>query len=162
MLLGPVNVGAYSSVGARSVVAPFTSIPANHHLGPAASSYEVLDGDDKHVAYHRQALPEPSVLMQTFVGHPIIFLVETFSHIPALTVLFFMVTLQARHGYDGFFTIGDLLEWLCNVRRLPYYIGIRVVRAIVSPFMYVKKDCNLTLTDGCSNPLDLTFLMRCS
>jgi acyl-CoA synthetase (AMP-forming)/AMP-acid ligase II/serine acetyltransferase len=135
MLLGPVNIGPYSSVGARSVVAPFTSIPANHHLGPAASSYEVLNGDDNHLAYNRQALPEPSMLMQTFVGHPIIFLVETISHIPALTVLVFMVTLHASHGYDGFYTIGDLLEWLCDVRRLPYFVGIRVVRAIVAPFV---------------------------
>ena len=40
MLLGPVRVGHDSSVGLRSVVAPFTQVPDGQHLGPVTSTYD--------------------------------------------------------------------------------------------------------------------------
>eukprot|EP00957_Ditylum_brightwellii_P105086 8009828-Ditylum_brightwellii.AAC.1 len=41
-----------------------------------------------------------------------------------------------HHG-EPFASVGDLLEWLCDYRRIPFYIGIRVARAIVAPLMYM-------------------------
>jgi non-ribosomal peptide synthetase-like protein len=75
MILGPVTVGNDASVGAKSVVAPFTSVPDGAHLGPVTSSYDVgkaLDG--KHARVNRRCLPEPNMCMQLFVGAPITFL----------------------------------------------------------------------------------------
>lgn len=160
MILGPVSIGAVASVGARSVVAPYTSIPDGAHLGPATSSYElnVLNnmsstqstsddpsstsgnsksgGNPKHARYNRQAIPEPSLLSQFFMVGPISTFVDSVSHLPALVVLYFMVSMPWRHD-DRFSSVGDLLEWLCDFRRIPFYIGIRVAREVLAPPVYM-------------------------
>lgn len=140
MLLGPVEVGKYASVGTRSVVAPYTTIPDDANLGPSTASYEIsafADGSDvRHVDYNRQALPEPSLFSQLFIAGPITFLVDTLSHTPALLVLYIMVNMPWHHN-EPFDSMSDLMEWLCDVRRIPFYIGIRLARALVSPLVYM-------------------------
>jgi hypothetical protein len=137
MILGPVTVGDSASVGVRSVVAPFTCVPDGAHVGPGSSSYEIAHEDDRHLSYNRYAVPEPNYWMQFFVGGPIIFVVDTLSHIPAMLILYMLVTMHSRQNEYYFRTVGDLMEWLCEPRRLPYYIGIRVVRTTVAPFVYM-------------------------
>jgi acyl-CoA synthetase (AMP-forming)/AMP-acid ligase II/acetyltransferase-like isoleucine patch superfamily enzyme len=136
MILGPVGVGNFASVGARSVVAPFTSVPDHTHLGVVTSSYEVqamAPGDDrKHASYNRFTHPEPSFLSQLLLVHPITFFLESVSHIPALLVLYWMISMPWHHG-EPFQSMNDLLKWLCDPRRIPFYIGIRVARAVLAP-----------------------------
>ena len=137
MILGPVSVGNDASVGARSVVAPFTSVPDGAHLGPVTSSYEVGPSwDAKHARVNRRLLPQPSFLMQMFVGGPIEFLVNSISHIPPLLVLYWMIKMKWQQG-ELFDTMSDLMEWLCDPRRIPFFIGIRVTRALLSPLVYM-------------------------
>ncbi|CAB9519639.1 7a-methyl-1,5-dioxo-octahydro-1H-inden-4-yl [Seminavis robusta] len=137
MVLGQVVVGNHSSVGVRSVVAPFTCIPDSFHLGPVTSSYEVGSSNStNHARYNRRCIPEPTILSKTLIGGPITFLVDTFSHIPAALVLYWMVSMPWHHD-EPFATVGDLMEWLCDVRRIPFYIGIRVARAILAPLFYM-------------------------
>lgn len=137
MILGPVSVGNNASVGAKSVVAPFTSVPDGCHLGPVSSSYEVGRAlDEKHARVNRRCLPEPGLLMQIFVASPITFLVNAFSQIPPLIVLWCMLQYKGQAG-EAFMTLSDLMEWLCDPKRIPFYIGIRVARALVSPFLYM-------------------------
>jgi acyl-CoA synthetase (AMP-forming)/AMP-acid ligase II/carbonic anhydrase/acetyltransferase-like protein (isoleucine patch superfamily) len=137
MILGPVGVGEDSSVGARSVVVPYTSVPDGAHLGPVTSSYEVGSSlDAKHARVNRRWLTQPNFFYQIFVAGPIEFLVVSISHIPPLIVLYFMVQMKWQQG-ELFETMSDLMEWLCDVRRIPFYIGIRVTRALVSPLVYM-------------------------
>ena len=150
IIFGPVTIGNNSSVGAKSVIAPFTSIPDGTHLGPCTSSYEVTPGkfpigdnnptanNDtiKHCLYNRQALPEPSTIMQTLVCHPILWIVDTISHIPAMVVLYFMITFEGENDTE-FKTVNELMEWLCDPHRVPFYILIRVVRAVIAPLLYM-------------------------
>lgn len=136
MILGPITVGNNASVGIRSVVAPFTKVPDGAHVGPGTSSYEISHDDDRHLHYNRYASPEPNFWMQFFVGRPIVFIVDTLSHVPAMCILYLLVTMHHRQN-DGFHTIGDLMEWLLEPRRLPYFFGIRLVRATVAPFVYM-------------------------
>lgn len=133
MILGPMGVGSFSSVGARSVVAPYTFIPDDTHLGAATSSYEISTLHiNQSKQYNRQAFPEPGILAQLFVCRPIVFLVETMSHIPALLILYWMISMP-WHDNEAFDTMSHLMEWLCNVRRIPFYIGIHVARALLAP-----------------------------
>jgi len=136
MILGLIKVGNNASVGARSVVAPYTSIPDNGHLGPVTSSYEVGEAlDAKHARVNRRCIPQPSTLMQVFVGSPITLIVNAISQIPPLIVLLWM--LDYKGDLDSFDTVGDLMAWLCDPKRIPFFIGIRVTRAVLSPFFYM-------------------------
>jgi acetyltransferase-like isoleucine patch superfamily enzyme len=136
MILGPVIIGEGCSIGIRSVVAPFTKVPTNAHVGPASSSYE-LTSDKSNINYNRCSLPEPNFMWQTFVGAPITFLVDAFSNFPAMLVLIALITFHYRERHKTFHHIDDLMEWLCDPKRIPYYIGIRVVRSVVAPFFYM-------------------------
>jgi acyl-CoA synthetase (AMP-forming)/AMP-acid ligase II/acetyltransferase-like isoleucine patch superfamily enzyme len=136
MLLGPITIGEGCSIGIRSVIAPFTTVPSKSHIGPASSSYE-LTNDDSHVSYNRGSVPEPNFLWQMLVGAPITFIVDAISQIPAVVVLFALITMHYKETDRTFHDINDLMEWLCDPRRIPYYIGVRVVRSVVAPFFYM-------------------------
>lgn len=138
MLLGPVKVGNYASVGMKSVVAPYTSVPDNCHLGPVTSSYEVGKAlDVKHARVNRRCLPEPHLWMQLCIIGPITFLVNAIGQIPPLIVLFLMLRYKGGHDTALFTTLSDLMGWLCDPHRIRYYIGIRVARDLFSPFFYM-------------------------
>jgi hypothetical protein len=79
MILGRVSVGSSASVGDRSVVAPYTSVPDGCHLGPKTSSYEIGKAlDTKHARYNRCCMPEPRWSMLLLIEGPITFLVNAF------------------------------------------------------------------------------------
>jgi acyl-CoA synthetase (AMP-forming)/AMP-acid ligase II/carbonic anhydrase/acetyltransferase-like protein (isoleucine patch superfamily) len=140
MQLGPVQVGTSSSVGIRSVVAPFTNVPDGAHVGPATSSYEISYDDDRHLAYNRYSVDPPNLLLQLLVGSPIKLLVDMFSHIPEMYIIYVMMTTHEQRydfGDYSFETLGDLLEWLCDPIRIPYFLTIRVCRTIIAPFLYM-------------------------
>ena len=137
MLLGTVKVGVGASVGARSVVAPNTKIPDHSHLGAVTSSYEVnVEPPLCPIVYNRYALREPSAFSQMFIVAPITFFCDTMSHLPALGVLFWMVKMP-WHKDEPFHTMSDLMEWLCEPRRVPFYIGIRIARSVAAPIVYM-------------------------
>lgn len=137
MSLGPVEVGNNASLGWKSVVAPHTKVPDNCHLGPATSSYDIGEAmDPKFANVNRRNLTEPHVWIQVMIGGTITFMVNAFSQIPPLFVLFFL--LRRKGQEDGFFeTLGDLMAWLCEFDRIKFYIGIRIARALLSPFFYM-------------------------
>eukprot|EP00978_Attheya_sp_CCMP212_P021822 scaffold64143_cov68-Attheya_sp.AAC.10 len=137
MILGPVKLGNDASIGAKSVLAPYTSIPDGGHLGPVTSSYDVGKAlDAEHARVNRQCLPEPNLFLQTVVGGPISLLVSAFAAIPPLLVLFCMLQYKGHRG-ELFINLSDLIEWLCDPKRIPFYIGIRVTRALLSPLFYM-------------------------
>jgi acyl-CoA synthetase (AMP-forming)/AMP-acid ligase II/acetyltransferase-like isoleucine patch superfamily enzyme/acyl carrier protein len=136
MILGDVTVERNASVGWKSVVAPYTKVPRDCHLGPVTSSYNVGAGlASKHKRVNRRTFPEPNLMLQVLVGGPVTFLVNAVGQIPPLMVLFCM--LQMKSADDQFETLGDLMKWLCEFERIPYYIGIRVARAVLTPFFYM-------------------------
>jgi acetyltransferase-like isoleucine patch superfamily enzyme len=136
MILGPVSVGKDASVGVRSVVAPFTSVPDCKHLGPLVSSYDVSALDETHARTNRRNLPEPNLWMQFFVAAPIAFLVNCVGQLPPLLMLWGMLCYKAGSG-EEFNGPNDLIAWLCDPYRIPFYFGIRIARALVAPFFYM-------------------------
>ena len=138
MLLGPVRVGHESSVGLRSVVAPFTQVPDFRHLGPVTSTYDAKALNATHARVNRRCFKDPSILMQVLVGGPITFLVNAFGQIPPFTVLYFLLMYNSRENGENFFANwNELLDWMCDPARLPFFLGIRLARALLSPFFYM-------------------------
>lgn len=139
MVLGPVGVGRKSSVGVRSVVALYTSVPDGVHLGPVSSSYEACTGAEAnihHLRYNRHAFNEPCFLSNVFVVAPITLLVDAFSQIPPMVVLYSMLVMHWNYNAP-FSTVGELIEWLASPKRILFYVGIRIARAICSPLFYM-------------------------
>ena len=140
-LLGPVTVGNHASVSIRAIVAPHTSIPDHTHLSPGGTSYEIHAGepgqDIQHLRYNRYAMPGPNFWYATFITAPIVTLVEYLSHIPALAIFWYMVQQPWRSNHEPFDSIPDLMQWLCDPRRIPYYICIRIARAIGAPVVHM-------------------------
>eukprot|EP00980_Cylindrotheca_fusiformis_P008473 scaffold1793_cov88-Cylindrotheca_fusiformis.AAC.2 len=148
MQLGPVRIGTSSSVGMKAVVAPFTNVPDGVHVGPATSSYE-LSYDDRHLAYNRHSVDPPHWLLQLFVSSPIKLLASVFSHLPEIYIICTMMSTHEHHydfGDYSFETLGDLLEWLCDPIRIPYFLAIRICRSIVAPFLYMLAALFVKLT----------------
>jgi acetyltransferase-like isoleucine patch superfamily enzyme len=61
---------------------------------------------------------------------------HSFGQIPPLFVLLWMLTYKGQID-ESFDTPSDLMQWLCDPRRISFYIGIRIARAIFSPFFYM-------------------------
>jgi hypothetical protein len=136
MILGPVSVGAKASVGCRSVVAPFTSVPCGYHLGPGTSSYNISTKSSTiHARYNRYMLPQPSFLSQMLVGAPITFFIDLAARVPSFLVLLWMIRMPYHYPMAGYANISDLMQWLCDSHRIPFYIGIRVARVLIAPFV---------------------------
>ena len=147
MILGPVKVGNYASVGVKSIIAPYTSIPSHCHLGPVTSSYDTKAieksswekipwSGSNNARVNRKCLPGPPMWMQFLIIGPITFFCNGFAQVPPLLVLFKMLEYKGNH--QRFFrTLPDLIEWLMDPHRIRYYIGIRVARALFSPFFYM-------------------------
>jgi hypothetical protein len=90
-----------------------------------------------HARVNRKMLPEPSLFTQIFVGAPITFAVDAISYIPALMVVVWMLE-EVWDKDQKFQDMSDLLRWLCNLRRIPFFIGIRVVKSLLSPLVYMS------------------------
>jgi len=102
MILGPVKVGNYGSLGVKSIVAPYTSIPSNCHIGPATSTYDTKALDAANARVNRKCFPGPPLWMQLCIVGPITFLVNAFAQVPPLLVLFKMLVYKGKH--DGYFS----------------------------------------------------------
>ncbi|CAJ1963092.1 unnamed protein product [Cylindrotheca closterium] len=140
MQLGPVRIGTSASVGIQSIVAPFTTVPDRSHVAPATSSYEITHNSNQHLECNRYSVRPPGWAIQTFLGSPIKLFVDIFSHIPEMYIIYIMMKAhQYRYNYGdySFETLGDLLEWLCDPVRVPYFLAIRIARTTIAPFLYM-------------------------
>jgi hypothetical protein len=136
MILGPVKVGNYSSVGNKSIVAPYTSIPDCSHLGPVSSSYDTTAVGIANAGVNRKNLPGPPMWMQLLIIGPIKFLVIAISQVPTFFVLYRMILFKGT-GDLKFKTLSELLEWLADPDRIPFYFGMGLARTFISPFFYM-------------------------
>jgi hypothetical protein len=106
-------VGNNASVVAGSIVAPCTTIPDGRiHLGPVSSSHEVCEYPSP--ALQQACADGPGSIHEHVVVGPVSYLLESFSHISALSVLYSMM----NRKYTGAFgTVGDLMP---NVLPKPF------------------------------------------
>jgi acetyltransferase-like isoleucine patch superfamily enzyme/acyl carrier protein len=170
MLLGHVKVGDNASVGIRSVVAPNTEVPDGEHLGPGTSTYDDTPGKTlhpKHARVNRKMMHQPSFATQLFFGMPLIFLVNAFSQIPPMMCTYALLYYKSRENTEYFFSSwNELLDWLCDPRRIPFFFAIRIARATLTPFFYmfaallVKKLVIGKIRAGPMNPFDDTSAFR--
>lgn len=137
MLLGTVTVGNNASIGLKSIVAPNTIVPDHCHLGPQASSYETGKSlDIQNGKFNRYNFPDPHPVYSALICSPLLSFCNVMSHGPAMILFYFMLSSNFHHD-NKFHSVGDVVAWLCVPQRIPYYLGIRIARAIIAPLVYM-------------------------
>ena len=138
MLLGRVRIGSNGSAGIKSIVAPNTEVSDECHLAPGTASYEVDEQalNAKHSRSNRQMLPDPAWYMELFLGGPIMLFVHGMEQLPPLAILLAMLWYKNEEGIP-LDNVGDLVAWLSDPDRIPFFIAIRVARSMISPFFYM-------------------------
>jgi acetyltransferase-like isoleucine patch superfamily enzyme/acyl carrier protein len=140
MLLGTVNVGEGASVGIRSVVPPGTGVKDGEHLGPGTSAYDGSPGacSPKNARVNRMTFKEPSVMSKLCYAAPLTLFIFAVEQIPPMACTIAMLQFKSRENSSHFFSNwNELMDWLCDPMRIPFFFAIRVARALFSPFFYM-------------------------
>ena len=140
MLLGTVSVGEGASVGIKSIVPPSTGVMDGMHLGPGTSAYDATPGacSPKHARVNRMAFKEPNMCSKLFYGAPLTLLVLVAEQIPPMIVTIAMLRFKSRENSSHFYSNwNELMDWLCDPMRIPFFFAIRIARALFSPFFYM-------------------------
>lgn len=135
MLLGEASVGKNSSVGIKSVIAPNVPVPANAHLGPSATSYEVESMGKENLRFNRAAQPKPSIWTLILFGYPITFMVSLISLAPSFAIIYWLISMPWHH--DAFENITDVMQWFWTFNRIPFFLGARVSRGVLTPLIHI-------------------------
>ena len=102
------------------------------------SSYDVKALHPKHKSYNRQTFAQPSLFTQIFIGGPITFCVGAFGQLPPMMILYSLLWYKSRETTENFFeNWNELMDWLCDPKRIPFFFAIRIARALFSPFFYM-------------------------
>ncbi|RYG69938.1 hypothetical protein EON64_01440 [archaeon] len=133
----PIKIGAKSSVGVKSVIAPGSVVPDHTCIGPLSSSHEVQDADRKYRQYCRPMYQPPPAWMIIFLGVPMILLVLAVSFIPWFFVLKLMVYNAQTGGWyqSDLHSIYHAFLWWITPQRLCYFFLLRVVKRCVVPYI---------------------------
>lgn len=137
-ILLPIIIGDSCSVGDKSSIAPGTIVPANTHIGPHSSSYEMYeDADSSYYKYCRQRFPGPSRLWKS-IGYLIIAVVRFARYLPWYFIILEMVKDGNRHGWYATGKLENILEvifWWTTPERIVYYFILRVLEHVVDPLL---------------------------
>lgn len=140
MLLGTVRVGNEASVGIRSVVPPSTSVMDGEHLGPGTSAYDASPGafNEKHARVNRMNFKQPDFVSWMFYCAPLALFVSIVEQIPPMVCTLGLLYFKSRENSNHFFSNwNELMDWLCDPKRIPFFFAIRISRALLSPFFYM-------------------------
>jgi hypothetical protein len=64
--------------------------------------------------------------------------VNAFGEIPPFIVLYCLLMFKSREDDEHFFANwNELIDWLCDPAPIPFFIGIPLARALLTPFFYM-------------------------
>jgi hypothetical protein len=70
-------------------------------------------------------------------GAPITVSIDFLAYAPPFLVLYWMIRMPFKYPVGDAGSMSDLMQWLCDYRRIPFYIGIRLARVLISPFVRI-------------------------
>ncbi|TRM58785.1 hypothetical protein BD626DRAFT_437806 [Schizophyllum amplum] len=150
--LGRIVIGKGAVLNTYTQVSPSTVIPDGTVLGPHASSHEA-PSPDAYAGYNRSALEGPHVLLQLFIGWPIIGLVALFAHVPWFAMLYLMFE-DTQIWRIGGNPLQAVIFWFAEPQRVMYHIFARVVRTVVTPVISLVLGIIVKRTLGLQRPCD--------
>jgi acetyltransferase-like isoleucine patch superfamily enzyme/acyl carrier protein len=133
MYLGRIVIGENASVGAASIIAPGTVIPANTCIGANSSSWELDDADEENRALSSSKVPKPHLLLTCLFTVPLVFIVWILSLLPWLGGILGMVTSIPSPDISP---VRGILDWFSTPTRVGFHSLALVLRSIASPYIF--------------------------
>jgi acetyltransferase-like isoleucine patch superfamily enzyme len=159
MVLEPIHVGAFSTINAKTVIAPGHTLKDSTVLPPLSSSYDATQNSSQpeFASYCRTALPEPNFFVKAVLGYPILLFVTLFSYIPWMAVIYKMVSIPYLDNNSALTDLGQIIVYFATDYRIALHMAAMAVKHTISPFfkifatILVKKLIIGTFKPGSSN-----------
>ncbi|GAB5593410.1 hypothetical protein Unana1_08310 [Umbelopsis nana] len=147
MVFSPIEVGNNSTIGLKSIVPPGSYIPSGTVMGPLTSSHlmDASSGGSAHVdteqgmAYAdlcRTSFPQPNLVMTTFIGWPLILVINFVAYLPWFGSIF-LLTHEVFFDTKSQNKFVELILYFSEPERVGYHFLAVVVRKNVVPFIYL-------------------------
>ena len=136
MYLGRIVIGASSSVGLASIVAPGTTVPDGACIGPNSSSWELADADEANRDLASAKIPPPShwLLLDLLFGKPLLGLAYFVGAMPWLGSLVPLV-MQEPDG-TNVDAIQAIIVWFATPRRVGFHYAALTANAALGPLFF--------------------------
>lgn len=134
-VLSPIRLGAFSTVGQQSIVAPGTRLPSSSCIPACSSSAEARANVEPAEAreHCRDNAPPPHPLLVLFLGGPLLLLVHAAARVPQAAVLLGMTHATSFTLRDRSFA--EVVAWFATPARYPWYVLNHAARDVVVPFV---------------------------
>ncbi|KAL7969691.1 hypothetical protein HDV63DRAFT_410587 [Trichoderma sp. SZMC 28014] len=133
MYLGRIIIGENASVGAASIVAPGSTIPANACIGANSSSWELDDADEENRALSSNQVQKPHLLLTCLFTVPLVFFVWVLSLLPWLGGILGMVETMPSPDISP---VRGVLDWFTVPKRVAYHSLALILRSMASPYIF--------------------------
>ena len=133
MCLRRIILGANSSVGLKSFVAPGTILPENTCIGPSSSTWETKDANEANRDLSTKRVPKPSAVLSVVLALPIKTLVGFVSLLPWMGGLIGVILEEPGKSQD---IVESVTIWFADARRVGFHFLARVLNVSIGPFAW--------------------------
>ncbi|MCJ1397237.1 hypothetical protein MMC11_000429 [Xylographa trunciseda] len=133
MCLRRIVLGANSSIGLKSFVAPGTILPENTCIGASSSTWETKDATEVNRDLSTKRVPKSNVIISVVLGLPIQALVWFVSLLPWMGGLIGVIVEEPGQSSD---IVQSVTIWFADARRVGFHFLARVLSVSVGPFVW--------------------------
>ncbi|MCJ1285102.1 hypothetical protein MMC26_004440 [Xylographa opegraphella] len=133
MCLRRIVLGANSTVGLKSFVAPGTILPVNTCIGSSSSTWETKDATEANRDLSTKRVPKPNAILSIVLGLPIQALVGIISLLPWMGGLIGIILEEPGKGSD---VVESVTIWFADAKRVGFHFLARTLSVSVGPFVW--------------------------
>ncbi|MCJ1382767.1 hypothetical protein MMC17_005880 [Xylographa soralifera] len=133
MCLRRIVLGANSTIGLKSFVAPGTILPENTCIGSSSSTWETKDATESNRDLSIRRVPKPNAILSVVLGLPIQALVGFVSLLPWMGGLIGIILEEPGKSPD---VLESITIWFADARRVGFHFLARVLSVSVGPFVW--------------------------
>ncbi|MCJ1437717.1 hypothetical protein MMC27_007104 [Xylographa pallens] len=133
MCLRRIVLGANSTIGLKSFVAPGTILPVNTCIGPSSSTWEAGDATDANRDLSIKRVPKPNAILSVVLGLPIQALVGFVSLLPWMGGLIGIILEEPGKSPDA---VESITIWFADAKRVGFHFLARMLGVSIGPFVW--------------------------
>ncbi|MCJ1395012.1 hypothetical protein MMC18_007893 [Xylographa bjoerkii] len=133
MCLRRIVLGANSTIGLKSFVAPGTILPDITCIGSSSSTWETKDATEANRDLSMKRVPKPNAILSVVLGLPIQMLVGFVSLLPWMGGLIGIILEEPGKSAD---IVESVTIWFAGAKRIGFHFLARVLNVSVGPFVW--------------------------